>query len=394
MRELDLAGRRLLVRADLNVPLRDGRVADDQRIRASLPTLRAALRAPSAVVLVSHLGRPREGVCDERLSLRPVAGRLSQLLGAEVPLHEGAPGDARATPGRAVLCENIRFQRGECGNDDGLARALAALCDVFVMDAFGCAHRAHASTHGVARHAAGACAGLLMSREIENLGKFFSAGGGPSVAVVGGAKVSGKLPVLESLARRVDTLIVGGGIANTLLAARGCDVGRSLHEQDLVPAARALCERLDEHGCTLLLPCDAVCADELSDTAPARVKSLDAVGGGDRILDIGPRSAARIEKVIEGAARVLWNGPLGAFEYEPFAAGTRRLAQAVARSAAWSLAGGGDTLAAIARFGVGGGISFVSTGGGAFLEFIGGRALPAIEILRQRKENRPPEKMQ
>jgi len=395
MRELDLAGRRLLVRADLNVPLQDGRVADDQRIRASLPTLRAALRAPSSVVLVSHLGRPREGVCDERLSLRPVAERLSQLLGDEVPLHEGAPGGARAAAGRAVLCENIRFQRGECSDDDGLARALAEMCDVFVMDAFGCAHRAHASTHGVARHAAGACAGLLMSRETENLGKFFSGGGdGPVVAVVGGAKVSGKLPVLESLARRVDTLIVGGGIANTFLAARGCDVGRSLHEPHLMPAARALCERLDEHGCTLLLPCDAVCADELSDTAPARVKSLDAVGGGDRILDIGPQSAARIEKVIAGAARVLWNGPLGAFECEPFAAGTRRLAEAVARSEAWSLAGGGDTLAAIARFGVGGGISFVSTGGGAFLEFIGGRELPAIEILRQRKENRTPENMQ
>ena len=394
MRELDLAGRRLLVRADLNVPLRDGRVADDQRIRASLPTVRAALRAPSAVVLVSHLGRPREGVRDARLSLRPVAERLSQLLGDEVPLHDGAPGDARAATGRAVLCENIRFQRGECSDDDGLARTLAALCDVFVMDAFGCAHRAHASTHGVARHAAGACAGLLMSREIENLGKFFAAGGGPAVAVVGGAKVSGKLPVLESLARRVDTLIVGGGIANTFLAARGFDVGRSLHDKDLVPEARALCERLDEHGCKLLLPCDAVCADELSDTAPVRVKSLDAVGGGDRILDIGPSSAARIEQVIAGAARVLWNGPLGAFEHEPFAAGTRRLAGAVARSAAWSLAGGGDTLAAITRFGVGGGISFVSTGGGAFLEFIGGRALPAIEILRQRKENRPPEKMQ
>ncbi len=394
MRELDLAGRRLLVRADLNVPLHDGRIADDQRIRASLPTLREALQAPSAVVLVSHLGRPREGVCDPGLSLRPVARRLSELLGAEVPLHDGALGDVRVAPGRAVLCENIRFQRGECGDDDGLARALAALCDVFVMDAFGCAHRAHASTHGVARHAAAACAGLLMSREIESLEKFFHAGAGRSVAVVGGAKVSGKLPVLESLAGRVDTLIVGGGIANTFLAAQGCDVGQSLYEESLVPAARSLCERFKEHRCTLLLPCDAVCADELSDTARTCVKDLDAVGGGDRILDIGPRSAARIEQAVAGAGRVLWNGPVGAFEYEPFASGTRRLALAVARGAAWSLAGGGDTLAAIARFGVADDISFVSTGGGAFLEWIGGRVLPAIEVLRQRKENRLPEKMQ
>ena len=388
MRELELSRRRLLVRSDLNVPLRDGRIADDARIRASLPAIRDALRARASVVLVSHLGRPRAGVRDSQLSLRPVAARLSQLLDAEVALHEGRLDEARAAPGRAVLCENIRFQRGECGDDDGLARTLASLCDVFVMDAFGCAHRAHASTHGVAKHAARACAGPLLAREVASLEKFFAgAEAARSVAVVGGAKVAGKMQVLEALAARVQTLIVGGGIANTLLAAHGRDVGRSLYDEESLPAARALSARLRERGCTLLLPCDAVCADELSDAARAQVKELDAVGGGDRILDLGPRTMERIERALAAADRILWNGPLGAFEYAPFAEATRRLAAAVARSRAWSLAGGGDTLAAIARFGVGGDVSFVSTGGGAFLEFVGGRRLPAIEILRKRKDN-------
>lgn len=388
MHELELSGRRLLVRCDLNVPLCDGRIADDARIRASLPAMRGALEARASVVLVSHLGRPRAGARDPKLSLRPVAARLSQLLGTEVALHEGRVGEARASPGRAVLCENIRFQHGECDDDDGLARELASLCDVFVMDAFGCAHRVHASTHAVAGHAATACAGPLLAREVAGLGKFFAgADAARSVAVVGGAKVSGKMPVLEALAARVQTLIVGGGIANTLLAARGHDVGRSLYEKESLPAARALHERLRARGCTLLLPCDVVCATEASEHARARVKELDAVGGDDRILDVGPRTVEHIERALAAADRILWNGPLGAFEYAPFAGATRRLAAAVARSRAWSLAGGGDTLAAIARFGVGDDVSFISTGGGAFLEFIAGRRLPAIEILRKRKEN-------
>ena len=388
MRELDVGGRRVLMRCDLNVPLSRGHVADDARIRASLPAIRDALGARAAVVLVSHLGRPRVAARDPQLSLRPVARRLSELLGAEVALHDGNLGDVRAAPGRAVLCENIRFERGECDDDDGLARTLASLCDVFVMDAFGCAHRAHASTHGVASHAATACAGPLLAREVASLKKFLEgADAARSVAVVGGAKVAGKIEALASLAERVQTLIVGGGIANTLLAASGHDVARSLYEKESLPAARALLERARKRGCTLLLPCDAVCADELADAARAQVKELDALARSDRILDLGPRTTERIEREIAAAERILWNGPLGAFEYAPFAGATRRLAAAVARSSAWSLAGGGDTLAAIARFGVGADLSFVSTGGGAFLEFVAGRRLPAIEILRKRKEN-------
>ncbi len=388
MHELELTGRRVLVRCDLNVPLCDGRVADDARIRASLPAIRGALEARAPVVLVSHLGRPRAGVRDPQLSLRPVAARLSELLGTEVALHEGPVDEVRATPGRAVLCENIRFQHGECDDDDGLARTLASLCDVFVMDAFGCAHRAHASTHGVAAHAAAACAGPLLAREVASLEKFFAGGDAArSVAVIGGAKVAGKMEVLEALAERVQTLIVGGGIANTLLAARGHDVGRSLYAKESLPAARALYERVRERGCTLLLPCDVVCAGELTHTARAQVKELDALARDDGIFDVGPRTLERIERVLAAADRILWNGPLGAFEYAPFAGATRRLAEAVARSRAWSLVGGGDTLAAIARFGVGADVSFVSTGGGAFLEFVAGRRLPAIEILRKRKEN-------
>lgn len=383
MSDVNLAGKRVLIREDLNVPVRDGEVTSDARIKAALPTVRAALDAGAAVILVSHLGRPDEGRPDPQYSLAPVARRLSQELGAEVPLvadwHEGVS----VEPGRAVLLENIRFEAGEKACDDGLSRRLAALCDVFVMDAFGTAHRAQASTVGVARHAPVACAGPLLAAELDALGKALMRPARPLVAVVGGAKVSTKLDVLDALVGRVDCLIVGGGIANTFLAAAGYPVGQSLHEADMLDTARRLLAG-GEGRASVPLPEDVVVADEFAATAAATVKPAAAVGDNEMILDIGPRAAAAYAAILADAGTIIWNGPVGVFEFDAFSEGTRVVARAIAASNAFSVAGGGDTLAAIDRFGVAADISCISTGGGAFLEFVEGKTLPAVQVLEER----------
>ena len=384
MGELPLAGRRVLVREDLNVPVRKGAVASDARIRAALPTLRQAAGAGARVMVLSHLGRPEEGRPDPRYSLAPVAHRLGALLGRGVRLVEEGLEELDAAPGEIVLFENVRFLAGEKAGDEGLARRMAARCDLYVMDAFAAAHRAHASTCGVARFAPAACAGPLLAAELAALGKAMARPARPLVAVVGGSKVSTKLGVLEALAARVDRLIPGGGIANTFLAAAGHGVGASLHEPGLVAQAVRIRDALRRRGGALPIPSDVVVAGACSETAPATVKAVGEVGEGDLILDIGPRTARAYREAIESAGTVLWNGPLGVFEMAPFAAGTRAIARAVARSPAFSIAGGGDTLAAIEAFGVAAGISYVSTGGGAFLEFIEGKTLPALAALEAR----------
>ncbi|MDZ7645111.1 MAG: phosphoglycerate kinase [Woeseiaceae bacterium] len=383
MSDLDLAGKRVLIREDLNVPIRDGEVGSGARIKAALPTVRAALDAGAAVILVSHLGRPEEGRPDAQYSLAPVARRLSRELGVEVPLVTDWSQGVSVEPGRAVLLENIRFEAGEKACDDGLSRRLAALCDVFVMDAFGTAHRAQASTVGVARHAPVACAGPLLAAELDALGRALGQPARPLVAVVGGAKVSTKLDVLDALLARVDCLLVGGGIANTFLAAAGYPVGRSLHEADMLDTARRLLEG-GEGRATVPLPEDVVVADEFAATAAATVKPAAAVGDDEMILDIGPRAAANYASILADAGTIIWNGPVGVFEFEPFSEGTRVVAGAIAASRAFSIAGGGDTLAAIDQFGVGGDISYISTGGGAFLEFVEGKTLPAVQVLEER----------
>ena len=379
MQDVPLAGRTLLIREDLNVPLRDGKVASDARIRAALPTIEQALAAGARIILLSHLGRPAEGESDPALSLRPVAARLAELLGRPVPLLTDWRDGVALDEGAIALLENVRFNSGEKGNDEALARAYAALCDVFVMDAFGTAHRAQASTHGVARFAPIACAGPLLAAELDALERALAAPARPLVAIVGGAKVSTKLAVLETLADKVDQLVVGGGIANTFLAAAGYPVGKSLCEHDLVPAARALMEKT-----RVPLPEDVVVAGELSAAAPATVKAVADVGDDDMILDIGPRAAAAIGAELERAGTILWNGPVGVFEFDAFAGGTRALADAIASSEAFSLAGGGDTLAAIDKFAIAERVSYISTGGGAFLEYVEGKTLPAVAMLEAR----------
>ena len=385
MTDLDLAGRRVLIREDLNVPVKDGAVTSDARLRAALPTLRQAARAGARVMVMSHLGRPKEGAPDPEYSLAPVARRLAELLGRDVRLVEDWLGDGLdVEPGEIVLCENVRFLEGEKADDETLARRMAALCDVYVMDAFGTAHRAQASTHGVARFAPTACAGPLLCAELDALGKALAHPARPLVAIVGGSKVSTKLGVLESLAERVDRLIVGGGIANTFIAAAGHEVGASLYEPDLVEQASRIRDAMRRRGGDVPIPSDAVVADAPADSAVATVKTVDRVGAGEMILDIGPATARAYRDVIDSAGTVVWNGPVGVFEHEPFAAGTRELARAIAESPAFSIAGGGDTLAAIDQFGVAGQVSYVSTGGGAFLEFLEGRTLPAISVLEAR----------
>lgn len=381
MDELDLGGRRLLIRQDLNVPIRDGQIQDDTRLRASLPTLQLAMRAGARVLVMSHLGRPREGVFDPQASLAPVAERLGELLGQPVRLVRDWLDGVRVAPGEVVLCENVRFNAGEKSDDIELARRMAALCDVYVMDAFGTAHRAHASTHGVALAAPVACAGPLLSAELQALGRALSAPARPLVAVVGGSKVSTKLAVLEALLGKVDQLIPGGGIANTFLAARGHRVGASLYEPDLVELAGRLLEQATAQGVEIVLPDDVVVAPSLQTPEQAVVRAVDAVGETDMILDVGPVTAARYADLLAAAGTIVWNGPVGVFEIDAFAEGTRALAEAIASSSAYSLAGGGDTLAAIGQFGVGSGLSYISTGGGAFLEFIEGRTLPAVAAL-------------
>lgn len=384
MTDLDLAGKRVLIREDLNVPIQDGAVTSDARIRAALPTIRLALERGAKVMLMSHLGRPKEGEFDPALSLEPVASRLSELLGRKVPLVRDWLDGVDPQAGEALLFENVRFNKGEKKDAEDLARRMASLCDVYVMDAFGTAHRAEASTHGVARFAPVACAGPLLVNELVALETAIDNPARPLVAIVGGSKVSTKLTVLESLLAKVDQLIVGGGIANTFLAAAGHRVGKSLHEPDMIDIARKLIGQSQERGVDIPIPTDVVVAKEFAASAEADVKEVGAVAEDDMILDIGPDTAERFAAIIGSAGTVIWNGPVGVFEYDQFGEGTKTLANAIAQSAAFSLAGGGDTLAAIEKYGVEERISYISTGGGAFLEFVEGKTLPAVAMLEAR----------
>jgi phosphoglycerate kinase len=385
MDELDLNGKRVLIREDLNVPVDDGKVGNDTRIRAALPSIRKALDGGARVILMSHLGRPEEGKAiseQPQFSLQPVAEHLAGLLDEEVALVDdylAAPETVAAASARVLLLENVRINPGEKGNDEALARQYAALADIFVMDAFGTAHRAQASTHGVARFAATACAGPLLARELDALERSLSNPARPMLAIVGGAKVSSKLDVLKSLAGKVDQLIVGGGIANTFLLASGAKIGKSLCEPDLVDTARALMEKT-----SIPLPTDVVVATEFDAGAKAEIKAVADIGAEDMILDIGPDTAARFAGTVEQMKTILWNGPLGVFEFEQFSLGTEILAKAIAASDAYSLAGGGETIAAIDTFGVTDDISYISTGGGAFLEYVEGTELPAVQVLKER----------
>jgi len=384
MTDLDLREKRVFIRVDFNVTVKDGAIGDDTRIRAALPGVRHALSQRARVMLASHLGRPKEGEPSEANSLAPVARHLSTLLGMDVPLKRDWLDGVTVEPGRAVLLENCRFNRGEKKNDDALARRMAALCDVYVNDAFGTAHRAEATTHGIAKFAPVACAGPLMAAEIDALTRALESPARPLVAIVGGAKVSTKLTILAALAAKVDQLIVGGGIANTFLLASGAKIGKSLAEPDLVGEARRIMDDLKTRGGGVPIPTDVVCAKELSATAHAQTKSADEVADDDLILDIGPQTARAMTDLLREAGTIVWNGPVGVFEHDQFGEGTRTLARAIAESKAYSLAGGGDTLAAIAKYGVGDRISYISTGGGAFLEFLEGKKLPAIEVLESR----------
>ncbi len=384
MTDLDLKGKRVLIREDLNVPVKNGVVTSDARIRASLPTMKAAHAAGARVLLMSHLGRPEEGVPAEEFSLAPVAARVSELLGLKVRFERDWLNGVACEPGEIVLLENVRFNKGEKKNKDELAKQMAALCDVYVMDAFATAHRAEASTHGVAKFAPVACAGPLLTGELEALEKSLGSPKRPLVAIVGGSKVSTKITVLENLIGKVDKLIVGGGIANTFLVAAGFPVGKSLHEAEMVDIARGLLERSKVSGADIPLPTDVVVAKEFVASAEADVKPVEAVGPDEMILDIGPDTAERFADALKGAGTVVWNGPVGVFEFDQFGEGTRVIAQAVARSPAFSIAGGGDTIAAIEKYGVGEDISYISTAGGAFLEFLEGKTLPAVEMLEQR----------
>ena len=384
MAELDLKDKRVLIREDLNVPVQNGVVTSDARIRAALPTVRLALEKGARVMLLSHLGRPEEGKFDAELSLAPVAAKLSELLGKPVPLVADWLGGVTVKSGAVVLCENVRFNKGEKKDNEALARQMAALCDVFVMDAFGTAHRAEASTHGVAKFAPTACAGPLLVMELEALERALAKPARPLVAIVAGSKVSTKLTILESLLTKVDKLIVGGGIANTFLAATGVKVGKSLYEKDMLAIATRLLQQARQRGAEIPLPVDVVVAREFAATAHADVRPVDQVGDDEMILDIGPDTAEMLSEVLKSAGTIIWNGPVGVFEFDQFGEGTRAIAQAIARSKAFSLAGGGDTLAAIEKYGIEDGISYISTGGGAFLEFVEGKTLPAVAMLEQR----------
>jgi phosphoglycerate kinase len=384
MTDTDLRNKRVLIREDLNVPVQDGVVTSDARIRAALATIRYALDQHARVFVMSHLGRPKEGQEDPSLTLAPVAARLSELLGKPVPLRKDWLAGVDCPPGSAVLCENARFNKGEKQDDEQLARRMARLCEVFVMDAFGTAHRAEASTHGVARYAPVACAGPLLVGELEALERALEQPARPLVAIVGGSKVSTKLLVLESLLEKVDQLIVGGGIANTFLAATGVNVGKSLCEAEMLDVARRLLDKARARGTEIPLPSDVVVGREFAATAHADVRPVREVRPDEMILDIGPDTADRWSALLAVAGTIIWNGPVGVFEFEQFGEGTRAIAQAIARGKAFSLAGGGDTLAAIEKYGVEDGISYVSTGGGAFLEFVEGKTLPAVAVLEER----------
>ena len=386
MTHLDLTEKRVLIREDLNVPLQDGEVSDDTRIRASIPTIEHALKNRAKVMLMSHLGRPEEGKYDEAHSLKPVARHLSKLLKREVKFVSNWLNGVEVAPGEAVLFENVRFNKGEKKNSDELAKQMARLCDIYVMDAFGTAHRAEASTHGVAKFAKVACAGPLLAAELEALGRALKNPKRPQVAIVGGAKVMTKLTALESLSQAVDQLIVGGGIANTFMLAAGLPIGKSIAEAGMVDKVRGIIDAMRAKGGEVPIPVDVVCAKEFSESAQATLKDADEVADDDLIMDIGPKTSAKLVGVLEKAGTILWNGPVGVFEFDQFGEGTRALALAIAKSKAFSIAGGGETLAAIAKYGVTDQISYISTGGGAFLEFLEGKKLPAVEILEQRAE--------
>jgi phosphoglycerate kinase len=383
MSDLDLSGKRVLIREDLNVPVADGVVTSDARIVAALPTIKAALEAGAAVMVMSHLGRPTEGQPEDKFSLRPVADHMGQLLGRDVPLIKDWIDGVDVAPGDLVLLENVRFLPGEKACDEALARKMAALCDIYVMDAFGTAHRAQASTYGAGEFAPVACAGPLLSGELEALDKALTNPARPFVAIVGGSKVSTKLTVLDALAGLVDTLIVGGGIANTFIAADGHNVGKSLYEADMVDTASKLATG-GEGRAEIPLPSDVVVATEFSADAESVLKCHKDVADDELILDIGPRTAERLAGILRDAGTIIWNGPVGVFEFDAFGEGTRVLAEAIAASDAFSVAGGGDTLAAIDKYGVRDGISYISTGGGAFLEFVEGKKLPAVAMLEKR----------
>ena len=384
MTDLDLAGKRVLIREDLNVPIEGGRITSEQRIAAALPTIRLALEKGAAVMVASHLGRPKEGAWSEADSLAPVARRLSELLGREVPLLKDYLDGVAVAPGQVVLLENCRMNVGEGKDDEALSKKYAALCDVFVMDAFGTAHRAQASTHGVIRFAKQAAGGPLLMAELDALGKALDDPARPLLAIVAGSKVSTKLELLSSLVSKVDQLIVGGGIANTFIAAMGHPVGKSLVEPDLIDTAKRIMADAKARGAEIPIPVDVVVAPEFSANAPATVKAVDAVGADDMILDIGPETAKQYAALIAKAGTVVWNGPVGVFEFDAFGKGTETLARAIAASRAFSIAGGGDTLAAVDKYGIENEVSYISTGGGAFLEFLEGKTLPAMAALEAR----------
>ncbi len=386
MVDLDLTGKRVLIRQDLNVPIKDGKVTSDLRIQASIPTIKIALKAGAAVMVMSHLGRPAEGAFDSDSSLQPVAKQLSNLLGRPVRLEKDWLEGINIKAGDVVLCENVRFNTGEKKNNDELGKKMAALCDIFVMDAFGTAHRAQASTHSVAKHAAIACAGPLLANELDALGKALNQPKKPLIAIVGGSKVSTKLTVLDSLSTKVDQLIVGGGIANTFIAAAGFPVGKSLYEADLIDEAKRLMAAAKRSGSDIPVPVDVVCAKEFSETATATIKKVEDVEEDDLILDIGPETSKQYAQVIQSAGTIVWNGPVGVFEIDQFAEGTKSMSKAIAESPAFSIAGGGDTLAAIDKYNIKDKVSYTSTGGGAFLEFLEGKILPAVAILEERSQ--------
>ncbi|MCB1750563.1 MAG: phosphoglycerate kinase [Gammaproteobacteria bacterium] len=389
--DLDLAGKRVLIRADLNVPVKEGRVTSDARISASMPTIEYCIKAGAKVMVFSHRGRPEEGKADEENSMQPIADDMSEKLGSKVPLIkdylEVAP---QIGVGEVVLLENVRFNAGEKKDNEDLARRYAELCDIFVMDAFGTAHRAQASTHGVARFAPVACAGLLLSDELDNLARALANPARPMVAIVGGSKVSTKLTVLEALSEKVDQLVVGGGIANTFLKATGHNVGKSLCEDDLIDTAKALIEKMEARGASIPIASDVVCGKNFAEDEPAVLKSADEVADDDMIFDIGPNSASELAEIIGKAGTIVWNGPVGVFEFDQFGEGTKTVSMAIANATGFSLAGGGDTIAAIQKYDIYDKISYISTAGGAFLEYLEGKVLPAVAMLEERAAEQTP----